>query len=365
MDIMDITKLDLNWGGEGFPAYQGFLEDPPAGEGAGVMDSQDRSEAALAMFNAANSTADGANAAGGSQDGDQAAGDGSGTAGIEGPQDGQPDAAAGALTEEQLAADPRYQELSTFHDSIQPVLDEHGIPDSKELGLQLADSQVLYDIMQGKGSPAQLLDVMAQNASWSNEQKSAIAQNLIGWLTTNGYLKDGQGKPAAGADGQRKFDDPLADKVASLEKTIADGKTQQQTAERQAHQQTVFKNVTDKIGEFCKQKGVADPEDVGYYINQVAALVNGNPAVIGRVEKNNFVDIQRLFTQVHNAEVKRMSRFSAAQSRTQAGKAGNPKIPAGGAPPAPAGQPTRKLATNREEAAANSERRRQAAADLL
>lgn len=363
---MDMSKLDLNWGGAGFPSYEGRLEDPAAAAAdPQPMDSQDRSDAAMALFSGDDSTADGANAAGGAEGIAEAAGDGTGGQGADDAQGAEADAAAGALTEEQLAADPRYQELSTFHDSVQPVLEQHGVPDAKELGLQLSDSRVLYDIMEGKGTPAQLLDVMAQNAAWSNEQKSAIAQDLIGWLTKGGYLKDGQGAAKTAADGKSVLADPLSEKVASLEKTINDGKAQQQTAERQAHQEKVFGQVTNKIGEFAKQKGITDPEDVGYYVSQIAAMVKGNAAIIGRIEKGNFVDIQKFFTEVHNADVRRLSRQSAALTRDQGNKNKNPRIPAGGAPPAPAGSPTQKLATTRQEAEVNRERRRAAAADLL
>lgn len=352
---MDITKLDLNWGGLGFPSYDGRLEDTPGATDPEPMDSEARGDAAMAIFDPPADTGADPNAVA-----DPAAGDPNADPAADPNAD--PNAPA-ALTEEQLAADPRYQELSTFHDSIQPVLEQHGVPDAKELGAQLADSAILYDIMQGNGTPAQLLDTMAQNAAWTNEQKSAIAQDLIGWLTKGGYLKGGEGAPpAAGVKpGERKFDDPLAQEVKSLRERLDkdDSKAQQsQETERKA---TIFKSVTDKIEQLAKQKGIADPEDMGHYIAQVSSLVGGNAAVIARVQKGNFVDIQKFFTQVHNAEVQRMSRFTAAQLREQNKKNNNPKIPAGGAPPAPAGQPTQKLATTRAEAAVNAERRRAAA----
>jgi hypothetical protein len=53
---------------------------------------------------------------------------------------------------------------------------------------------VLYGIMEGKGTPSQLLETMAQAGNWSKEQQQGVANDLIGWLTKAGYLKDGQGR---------------------------------------------------------------------------------------------------------------------------------------------------------------------------
>lgn len=244
-----------------------------------------------------------------------------------------------ALSDEQIAADPRYQALSEFQDSVQPVMEKFGVPDASELTAQLSDSQVLYDIMSGKGTPSQLLEVMAQASHWTTEQRKGIAQDLIGWLTKNNYLKG----DAASKTGDPKFTDPLSKDVADLKKTLADRDAAAEQQRVQTHQLEVFKTVESKIADLCKAQKLSDPADVNYYLNQVAALVGGNKAIIGRIEKGNFVDIQKLFSQVHNAEVQRLTRHTAAQTRTQANKAKNPRIPAGGAPPAPAAQAKRNL----------------------
>lgn len=253
-----------------------------------------------------------------------------------------------ALTEEQLASDPRYQELAGFQDAMKPVMEQFGVPDAKELTAQLSDSQVLYDIMSGKGTPSALLDVMASNVGWNDQQKSAIAQDLIGWLNKNGYLKEG----AAPKAGEAKFNDPLTERFAKLEKTLADRDQSAQQERVQAHQAEVFQRVESKVAEFCKSKGLDSKEDVGYYLSQIASLVNGNKAVIGRIEKGNFVDVQQLFAKVHNAEVARLTRHTEAQTKAQGNKAKNPRIPAGGAPPAPAAQAKRSLKTSDQRIAA-------------
>jgi hypothetical protein len=117
-------------------------------------------------------------------------------------------------------------------------LDDKGNPDLNETKAQLSDASILYQIMQGKGTPSGLLDVMAQNAGWNDAQKKLVADDLIGWLTKAGYLKEGQavaGKPAA-ANAQ----DPLAQRLDKIEN---DRKTEAQRNEQtrvQAHQKQVF-----------------------------------------------------------------------------------------------------------------------------
>lgn len=268
----------------------------------------------------------------------------------------EPAAEPQALTEEQLAADPRYQQLSEFQDSVKPIMEQFGVTDAKELTAQLSDSQVLYDIMSGKGLPSQLLDVMAQNEGWGAERKQAVAQDLAGWLKKNGYLKDDGAVPVKG---DPNFKDPLADKLTRLERQLSDRDAAARQQQVSAHQAEVFKTVETKVTEFCKQKGLADAEDVGYYLNQIASQVNGNKAIIGRIKNGNFVDVQRLFAQVYNAEVKRASKFSQAQTKANDRKAANPRIPAGGAPPAPAAQAKRPLKTSDDRIAAATELWRQ------
>jgi hypothetical protein len=266
----------------------------------------------------------------------------------------------GQITDEQLQADPRYTELTDFRDNVVNALqefpglvDDKGMPNMNEAALQLRDASVLYDIMQGKGTPSALLEVMGQNANWTPEQKQAIAQDLIGWLTKGGFLKDGQAaQPQAGAK------DPV---TARLDKIENERKTEQQRQEQQrvqTHQKQVFDTkFLPKVKELAKQKGVPE-EDFADYATRVAGMINGNKAILARIEKGNFVDVQKFFTQVFNAEAARLQRWTKAQTAAAQKKTQNPRIPAGGAPPAPAGSAKPINAKSREDRIA-------AAADML
>ena len=334
--MAEITIADVmnqNWGGAGFASYEVRMD----GE---VMDSQDRADAALAAFSGDEGQQQDDGQQRQQQDGQQRV-NGQQQDGQEG-QDAQRQQQAGQLTDEQLNADSRYQELSAFRDEVSNALSEFaglvgqdGKVNLKEASLQLKDAAILYDIMQGRGTPSGLLEVMSKNSAWSDQQKQLIATDLIQWLTKGGYLKDGQAQGGKQQDG--KFNDPL---TARLDKIESDQKTREQQAAQQrevSHQREVFDTkFLPEITRLCKQKGIPQ-EDVNDYAMAIAGKVNGNKAVIGRIEKGNFVDVQKLFTERYNAEVQRLKRWTSAQTKAADAKSKNPKIPAGGAPPAPNG----------------------------
>jgi hypothetical protein len=320
------------------------------------MDSDARTDAALAAFNGDDGQQQQDDSQAQAQDDGQQQADGQQQQDDQQQQQQQD----GQITDEQLQADPRYTELTDFRDNVVNALqefpglvDDKGMPNMNEAALQLRDASVLYDIMQGKGTPSALLEVMGQNANWTPEQKQAIAQDLIGWLTKGGFLKDGQAaQPQAGAK------DPV---TARLDKIENERKTEQQRQEQQrvqTHQKQVFDTkFLPKVKELAKQKGVPE-EDFADYATRVAGMINGNKAILARIEKGNFVDVQKFFTQVFNAEAARLQRWTKAQTAAAQKKTQNPRIPAGGAPPAPAGSAKPINAKSREDRIA-------AAADML
>jgi hypothetical protein len=347
--------LNQSWGGPGFASYDGKMESED-----GPMDFEGRTDAALAAFSGDETDP----AAGADPGADPAAGaDPNADPGA----DPNADPNAGQLTDEQLEANPRFQELSTFRDEVTNALsefpglvDDKGVPNMEQAGLQLKDASVLYDIMQGRGTPSALLDIMAQNAGWSNEQKQGVANDLIQWLTKGGYLKDGATAAGAGKKvGDPGFKDPLADRLDKIEN---DRKTEAQRQEQQrvqAHQVEVFeKKFLPEVKTLCQQKQIP-AEDVNDYIDRVAAMVKGNKAILGRIEKGNMVDVKKFFATVYNGEVKRLERWTKAQTAAADKKAKQtPRIPAGGATPGPAGSATKAAAKTRDERIA-------AAADML
>jgi len=355
---MDITKLDLNWGGAGYASYEGRLEDDPAGD-PGPMDSQSRVEAAMAAFSGAGDP-DPAAAAGdpaASADPNAAVADPNAD-----PNAADPNAAAGQLTEEQRNADPIFKELNEFKTAIGEVFDKHGLTAAaeangrtphEEADLQLADANILYQIMRGERTPSNLLDTMVNVGNWQKPQVDAVAADMMAWLKNKGYINDGQAAApgAAKKAGDPGFKDPLEERIAKMEtaneKAAREGQERTQRVERDR----VGKVFIDHVTKLATGKGIPK-EDIDFYATQVGALVNGNKAITDRVAKGNFVDIQRFFDTVHKRELDRITRFNKAELAKQKNKEKNPKISTGGTPAAPGGQAKPKLTTREDRLAA-------------
>jgi hypothetical protein len=354
-----LMKTFIDDGGEaaGGGAAGGGAADGSAAAGAGDNagaagdDTRSTAERALEFFEKGDEGQGGAQAGQEGADGAVAAAEGQ-----EAGQDGKDGQQAGQLTDEQLRADPRFQELDTFKNELQPVMDQHGIPDAKELGLQLADSKVLYDIMGGKAAPSQLLDVMIQNAGWSRDQVQKVGQDLVGWLTKNGFLKDGAA--VAGAKpGDAGFKDPLEDRLNKIEQDRqSDQQRQQQQAEQQ-HQAKIFDSYSKEITRLVDGANLPK-EDAEFFGREVRALLpaagtNEFKAIVSRIEKGNFVDVQKAFAQIKNREVERLKRYTSRQTNSaQRRQNSAPRTPAGGAPPAPAGSAKRDLKSHEGRTAA-------------
>jgi len=338
---------------------EGGVDGGDNGSGGGAPELS-TAERALEFWDKPESGADGQQVNGGERQGAGKEGDQAVAGQGEGEQGANKEGEAGQpaqITDEQLQADPRYQELDKFRNDIQPVFDKYGIPDAKEADLQLADAAVLYQIMSGKAQPSQLLDVMAQNAGWSKDQVGAVANNLIGWLQKQGFLKDGAGQgsgPARGEDG--KFKDPAMERIEKLEnERKADQDRQQQQAEQQ-RQTKIFDTFRSEIGKLMEAKGL-DKEDIDYYGREIRSLMPADQfnAIVNRIEKGNFVDIKKFFDQVHTRESERLKRYADKVSKTATRTEKTaPRVPAGGAPPANAGQQKRNLQSREERLAAAS-----------
>jgi hypothetical protein len=352
---MDTTKLNLNGGGEGYPSYEGRLEDTGAAE---PMDSQDRVEAAMAAFSGdgqqddqKQQQDDAARVADGQQQQDD--------------QNQQP--VEGQLTDEQRSADPVFKELSEYKTAINEVFDKHGLVAAaeangrsphEEADLQLADANILYQIMRGERAPSNLLDTMVSVGNWNQGQRDAVASDLMAWLTKAGYLKDGaaatgEKKPAAKA-GEPGFKDPLEERLNKIESAQEKREREETERTQKAERDRVGKVFIDHVEKLCKDTGIAK-EDMPFYASQVAALVNGNKAITDRVAKGNFVDIKKFFDTVHGRELQRLDRYNKANLERQKNKNRNPKSPAGGSPAAPAGQAKRNPANREDRVAAAAE----------
>jgi hypothetical protein len=147
--------LNQSWGGPGFAGYEGRMED----EGA-PMDSDARADAALAAFSGDEGGDPNSNGADPNAADPNAADPNAADPNAADPNAADPNADpnAGQLTDEQLQADPRFQELSTLRDNVANLatefnipLDDKGMPDLNETKLQLSDASSSTTSCPAKG----------------------------------------------------------------------------------------------------------------------------------------------------------------------------------------------------------------------
>lgn len=330
----------------------GGATDGGAGDTAGgtterdLTDRDDRLDAAMEFFskgdgegdekqpggNLGSGEAEGGNQGAGEQGKDQQAGD-----------------EHGQVSEEALKADPRYQELDTFRSEVQPLMERYGIPDAKEMDAQLQDAQILYAIAQGtdvNGQPAtasRLMDTFTQ--VWPKETIDRVAGDLANWLSAKGYLQGGAAAGRKEGGEQAGFKDPLETRVETMEREREQARQAEQSRQATERVEKVRGEVKSAVAKFADTNKVAK-EDVDMYMREALSLIpdNQRSAAWARFEKGNLVDLQKALSQVHNREVARLKRQSQQQVTDATRRAqGAPRIPAGGAPPAPAGQQKRDL----------------------
>ena len=254
------------------------------------------------------------------------------------------------IPQEQLEADARYQEVAQFKNDVAPVLNEYGIPNAGELKLQLADSQVLYKIMNGQAPPSQLLDVMSKASGWSEQQKTAVYNDLASYLQKVGFLQAGEAQPP----------DPRDQRLSALEQSIAQQQQQAQQAETQRYQEDIFDRYVTKIGDLCTAQGI-DKNDQQFFGDAVRGLLPASNtkefnAMIERIQKGNFVDVQKAFDTVAKREFERAQRLSNKLAADAQRKVVTmPRVPTGGTPPAPATQRRGSLKNSDDRIAAATE----------
>ncbi len=215
--------------------------------------------------------------------------------------------------------------------SWQELAENYGAKSPEQFKPLLDDLQAMYAVLEGRAEPGPTLDFIRKSHPGAFEK---IAN----------YFAAETARP----QGENAEQNPLAEKVNRLERAW-------QSREDQAERQRVFATFTDKVKELGKATRL-DGDEIEDYATRIAAKIGGDPKIIERIARGNFADVQRLFTEVHNRELERLKRNLDSQvaSKTRRNQT-LPKVPAGGAPPAPTATPKHSLATWEERTAAARE----------
>jgi hypothetical protein len=224
---------------------------------------------------------------------------------------------------EAVKDNPRVIELLATeeqHKAFQEVVsnNKYVVSSPEELGQQLGDAALLYDIVSGKVPATAILDVMMNNQHWTPEQKQSVFSQLAEYITQK------TGKPVAAA--AAGFTDPIQQKLADIEGKLTAKEQAEQQQKQQVEQERINKSYQGKIDELCKDF----KDDAGYYSQMVAQKFAGNAGILAQVAKGNFAQVVKAFHEVRNEDVKRFERWSKSLvDKKQADKAGLPVSPNG------------------------------------
>jgi hypothetical protein len=353
-----------------FPVF--FLDDdPPAGgTPAAPEDASDRMARASEAWRASDTAvekpaagdAGGAGAGGGDQAAiDKAAADKKTADDKAAADKTAADAAAAAGDDAKLPYfnDKRFQEIYKAHgeqkaqlDAFQKVFTEgaYQIDSTETLQGVLADSFMLYDIAGGKKHPGELLDVLKGN--WTEAQYKGVLQGLADYCLKNGVKPD---EKAATAEPWRKELDEIKSKLSASEQKEKDDVL---IADRMKHVDAMM----GQVEKLCVAQGFdakADKDEIAEYCVAVAAEVGKNKKVLEQLEKGQYGELERIFTEYHNRLVARAQRLGDRTLKAKQEKyKGLPRQPAGGAPPSKAATTDgkkRDLATSEGRIAAANE----------
>lgn len=234
----------------------------------------------------------------------------------------------------------------------QEIMQSAGVESPEQLKGTVADAMVLYDVLDGKQKASALLE--AVKATQPPEVFRAILADLKTYLQEH---EPGGAPPKAAGEGKSEVPNPLEQKLTDLE-------TRFQTREQREEQGRVYQKRMDtvvipfqkRVEELGKKEGL-DEEDVAAYAAAVSAAIGQDRAALGRLESGKFGDVDRFFTEHHNKQLWLLKKYSdRVTTQKTAAQNAAPRIPAGGAPPAPAQPVTLPPAKTAEE---RTERARQ------
>ncbi len=245
--------------------------------------------------------------------------------------------------------DPAVQALLAEQKQYAPIVDvlkgnKYAIASPQELTEQLADSNALYDIMNGRASSAQLLDVMLKNPAWSNESKQKAISDIVQYI---GQLT---GQPIAAAAAGQPIKDPAMERVEKLEAAIKADRDAKDLAAFTARVGTAKTTIQGKIGELLK--GTFLDGDAEYVMSQLGSQFTQDKVmgIVEAAERGDFTQVQKAIQKVKNAEATRFKNYYDRIIAMKTKKADTiPQQVAGGSAPAPAVEPGNVVSLNTDE----------------
>lgn len=239
------------------------------------------------------------------------------------------DAAAAAAAQAPPIDPKNWIAAEPIQQAITSVLGDYAKgPDGKvtgdQLNLVLEDAKAIYEIADGKRPPDEMLSMMKENypKAFDNLLKKAMELGGV--------------KPNAAAE------DPAQKEIRELRERLDKQDRVKEEAQLQEKRQATVTGFFDQVKtNLSKQypgldaKQLEDITDLYAFFG--SAIAGRDPNVVKRFESGNWADAQRIYTEFNNRMVGIVQAMNKHLVTTvQQRNAANPKIPAHGAPPAPA-----------------------------
>jgi hypothetical protein len=196
-----------------------------------------------------------------------------------------------------------------------------------EVGLRLADAHALYDIVQGKGADGIFERVKQFQGQAAHDY--ALGEVLkyaakVGLIEPVGGAASGTATATATATGTATETPREKFLREENERLKSEGNERRQT-DAQQQKVAIFQKASDKIVEFCITRNLTKADAEKFILREVAAKVAGNKAIINRVTRGNFTDIQRFTDEAINDLLGK--RTSANNQRVNSRKTRDRKVP--------------------------------------
>jgi hypothetical protein len=239
-----------------------------------------------------------------------------------------------SIEESELSA---LQDHSEAFQGLVEALDETDYPvdftdtskGMEEVGLRLSDAHHLYDILNGKEQATdkffdRVLKFQGQQAHdfvLTEVLEYAKRKGLIESTDTDDSVKDGDiNDPVA------KENKQLKERLKALEGNRAQEGQRQATEVAATRQRKIFNSAVTELKRIASERNGIDEDDINdFLVPAMAKGVGGNKAVLNRIARGNFVDIQRIADGVINRLIAK--RVERNKSKVESRKVRDQKVP--------------------------------------
>lgn len=243
-----------------------------------------------------------------------------------------------------------FEQLSQFKIGMAEALNQvesvgkYVIPDADTMKAVVADAYNLYDVINLKASPIDLLELAAKN--FGEENINQVIAQILTYAEEKKITKEHY-SDLSKPENKRIFD--LAKESRERKAKDATAATEKQQAKEAEQKEADFKSLESNVTKWAKENKVHDSDALDY-LTYVVAQIGGDRKQLDAIRAGKFSEVERILTEYNNRMVERQARWEKALTTRKSereNKLGN-AAPGGGAPP-PKEPPKKKVNVNDDD----------------